>query len=125
MKCQRCNVYFKSVKCTFTDITPRKYRDDIGASGSAENKRYIWGDMFTRSSAGAREIYLPCVSPYRHKNNRHRKSRNSRKNFFQKPEKLNKSNQYRSSIFNLNTPKLSTCSSANLRAKNFIKIALK
>ena len=53
------------------------------------------------------------------------KNPDSRKNFFQKPEKSNKSNQYRSSIFNLNTPKLSTCYSANLRTKVFIEMALK
>ena len=45
--------------------------DSIGPkcriSGPAETAGIYGGDMFTRSQIGAREIYLPCVPPYRHK----------------------------------------------------------
>ena len=36
------------------------------------------GDMFTRSATDTREIHLPCVPLYRHKNNRHENNRHKK-----------------------------------------------
>lgn len=83
------------------------------------NSRYIWGIGLQDQQQ------IPGKSTYHVSHSIVTKNPNSRKNFFQKSQIPNIYLEYRSSNFNLNTPKLSTCYSANLRTKVFIEMALK